>query len=528
MTDQAAQQTPSEGIANASDELSQKFAGLEVPTLEHVLACPNLPSLPTVAIDVLELTRDADVKLKEIARVIQNDQALAAKILKTVNSSYYALAKPCPTISRALAYLGLSTVKSLVLGFSLVEITTCSEGGFDLTDYWRRCLFAAAAARRAATDTGTCDPEEAFIAALMQDVGMFAMFTAASDLYEVVYRESGADHRRLPAIEKRAFGFSHTHVGAQLGERWRLPAEIVDAMRNHHDPQPGKNAQVVRIVNIGFEIANTFSLPNPTAALSRIQRNASEWFGMSTEQVSGLIVGTQEDTSALARLFNVSTGDAPDVNSLLSAAEEASMEHQFAVRREHEDLRRSNDELAKQATTDGLTGVGNRQKFDADLADRFEQATAFKGSVGLIICDADKFKVLNDTYGHQVGDAVLVELARRLSESVRGVDIVCRYGGEEFGIIFPGATVKDVAAIAERIRHCVESPQFDLTNVPGDAEAVSVTISLGVSVHDHTTAHVLTSPALMIKAADRALYNAKESGRNCVRVFRVQPRAEAA
>jgi diguanylate cyclase (GGDEF)-like protein/putative nucleotidyltransferase with HDIG domain len=514
--------------ANQAEQSASTEASAEAPTLEQVLACPHLPSLPTVAIEVLELTRDRDVMLREISRVVQNDQALAAKILKTVNSSYYALAKPCPTISRALTYLGLSTVKSLVLGFSLVELTSCPVGGFNLTDYWRRCLYAAAAARRAARETGICDPEEAFIAALMQDVGMFAMSMAAPDRYRGVFAEAGTDHRRLPGLEKQSFGYSHTHVGAQLGERWRLPEDIVAAIQHHHDPQPGQYAEVVRIVNLGFEVSNTFALESPTAALSRIQRNASEWFGMSHEQLSDLIRGIQEDASELARLFEVSTGAAPDVNALLSAAEEAAMEHQFAVREEHETLRRSNDELAKQAVTDALTGAGNRKKFDADLAERFEQAKAFKGSVGLIMCDADKFKILNDDYGHQVGDAVLVQLARRLAETVRDGDIVCRYGGEEFAVILPGGSIKDVAVIAENIRAAVESPDFDLTDAPGDAESVSVTVSLGVSVHEPSTAHVLATPALLIKAADKALYNAKESGRNCVRVFRVSPRAEAA
>jgi hypothetical protein len=75
------------------------------PTLESSLACPNLPSLPTVAMEVLELTRNANVQLTEIADVVQNDPALCAKILKTVNSSFYGLTKPCPTITRALTYL---------------------------------------------------------------------------------------------------------------------------------------------------------------------------------------------------------------------------------------------------------------------------------------------------------------------------------------------------------------------------------------------------------------------------------------
>ncbi len=113
--------------------------------LEKILSSPDLPSLPKVAMELLELTRDPDVELMEIARLVQYDPALSSKILRTVNSSYYGLAEPAPTIKRALTYLGMNTLKSLVLGFSLIDVTKQSQNGFDLIDYWRRGLFSAAA-----------------------------------------------------------------------------------------------------------------------------------------------------------------------------------------------------------------------------------------------------------------------------------------------------------------------------------------------------------------------------------------------
>ena len=91
------------------------------PVLEEILSCPNLPSLPAVALRVIELTSNVNVSLKELAETIQNDQGLATKILKTVNSSFYGLRQRCSTIDKAIVMLGLSPVKSLALGFSLVE-----------------------------------------------------------------------------------------------------------------------------------------------------------------------------------------------------------------------------------------------------------------------------------------------------------------------------------------------------------------------------------------------------------------------
>ncbi len=90
-------------------------------TLEKVLKCPTLPSLPAVALKVIDLTSNPAVKMEELARTIQNDQGLAAKILRTVNSSFYGLRKPCSTIHAAIVMLGLGPVKTLALGFSLVS-----------------------------------------------------------------------------------------------------------------------------------------------------------------------------------------------------------------------------------------------------------------------------------------------------------------------------------------------------------------------------------------------------------------------
>ena len=111
--------------------------------LEKVLSCPRLPSLPAVAMRVLELTADDNVNLKELAVTISNDQALATKVLKTVNSSFYGLRKPCSTINQAIIMLGLSAVKTLALGFSLVSTLAKFEGlDFDLQSYWRRALLS--------------------------------------------------------------------------------------------------------------------------------------------------------------------------------------------------------------------------------------------------------------------------------------------------------------------------------------------------------------------------------------------------
>jgi diguanylate cyclase (GGDEF)-like protein len=500
---------------------------MRIVTLEQVLACPHLPSLPTVAVDVLSLTADKDVKLVEIARVVQNDQALCAKILKTVNSTYYGLSKPCPTVTRALTYLGLSTVKSLVLGFSLVDWSKFGEG-FDMIDYWRRCVYCAAATRRIAGMKGTCDAEEAFICALMQDMGMPAIFTVMGSDYLSIMSKTNGQHSTLADLEREVLGFDHAEAGAMLAQRWRLPDEIINAIRAHHWPTTPDQPELVRAVKLGCQAAHVLSTVNSCEALGQFTLQASNWFGFSESEAATLLTTIAEDAAELSRLFQINTGDPPDINAILAQAEEASLMHQLNVQREADTLRKTNSDLTRQTITDALTKVGNRKHFDSEMKGRFEQARLSGGSLGVIMVDADKFKNLNDTYGHQAGDAVLVELARRMNEQVRQTGIVCRYGGEEFAVIVPGGSRRSTAELAEQLRCAIASAPIDLRELQGPHESVPVTVSMGVAVLDLSVAQKLTSPQLLVQAADKALYAAKHAGRNCVRVFSAKPAAPPA
>jgi two-component system cell cycle response regulator len=495
-------------------------------SLDRVLNCPNLPSLPSVAVDVLALTSKRNVNVNEIAIVVQNDQGLTAKILRTVNSSYYGLSKPCPTITRALTYLGLSSVKSLVLGFSLVD-TTRSSSQLDLVDYWRRCIYGASAARRIAMAlagpgrAGACDPEEAFIAALMQDIGMPAIQAALGAEYQPILAKAGDAHEQLADAEMAAFGFSHAQAGAQLAEKWRLPQEIVLAIRHHHDPDPapGPHQTFVRIVALGVHAAAALSVVDAAAPLARLRELAFKWLGFSDAKTNRLLSQISEDAREVSRLFRIQTGEAPNINQILEMAQEASLRHQFDVQREAETLRQTNSDLARVALTDGLTGAGNRNFFDTQLHRLFSQSQASGSGLAVIMVDADKFKLLNDAHGHQAGDAVLMEIAWRMKKVAASHEgaLVCRYGGEEFALVVPHASMRSAAQMAENVRRAIADAPVNIRG--GAAPSVGVTVSAGMAMIEGDSSRRLATPGLLVQAADKALYMAKDAGRNCVRTF---------
>ncbi len=165
-------------------------------------------------------------------------------------------------------------------------------------------------------------------------------------------------------------------------------------------------------------------------------------------------------------------------------------------------------QLQKMATQDGLTGLYNRRQFDLMLEDSIDLYTRYNKPVSLLMIDIDHFKQVNDTHGHPAGDAVLVELAKRMTRQTRAIDRVFRYGGEEFTVLLPETNSPSATIFAQRLCKMMASEQWDL----GNGTQISLTISIGIaSCPDHAN----TSQALLA-AADKALYVAKQTGRNRV------------
>lgn len=173
-------------------------------------------------------------------------------------------------------------------------------------------------------------------------------------------------------------------------------------------------------------------------------------------------------------------------------------------------LREANEQLSELSVRDGLTGIYNRRHFDAALEAEWTRATRTNVQVALLMIDVDRFKSLNDHYGHQYGDECLRKIARVLREHAsRTNDVVARYGGEEFAILLPEATLASAASIADAVRRSVRD--LEIENV--GAEAGIVTASIGVCCRK---AHFGETPEVLVREADVALYGAKQSGRDRV------------
>lgn len=170
-------------------------------------------------------------------------------------------------------------------------------------------------------------------------------------------------------------------------------------------------------------------------------------------------------------------------------------------------------QVKSMALSDGLTGLANRRNFDMFLKTELRRAASLKRPLSLIMFDLDKFKFYNDTYGHITGDKLLTQIGQILYNTVRSIDLPARYGGDEFSVILPECTSTEATALAETVRKAVDNSQF-----PDNMGTFSakITVSLGVTTYDPAIVLIPPDADRIIAIADKALYQAKQNGRNQV------------
>src|SRR5688572_8599410 len=226
-----------------------------------------------------------------------------------------------------------------------------------------------------------------------------------------------------------------------------------------------------------------------------------------TRNVPILAISESETNARLVRGLEVGVNDyllrPIDKNEVL-----APVRTQIRKKRYTERLRDNVQMSIEMAITDPLTTLYNRRYMESHLSSLLEQAVARKKPLTVLVLDIDYFKAINDTHGHDAGDDVLREFSFRIKKSIRGIDLACRYGGEEFVVVMPETDITVATMVAERLRRRVATEPFPIQD---GSRSIEVTISIGISAlgRDDTAANIL-------KRADAALYRAKRDGRNRV------------
>lgn len=493
---------------------------MEAALLEEVLACPSLPSLPAVAVRVIELTADKNVSLKELADTIQNDQGLSAKVLRTVNSSYYGLRTRCASINKALVMLGLGPVKALALGFSLVASQQIDpRSGFDLVAYWRRGLYTAVASKSIAEAAQKSFADEAFLAGLLQDVGVMAMFRSLGARYQEVLQKTGGDHSKLVRLELEAFDMQHPEVGAMLAERWRLPKELVLPVRFHERPTaaPVECADIVRCVSLGNMAHDVLTEADPGPALKRLYAKAEQWLKITPSSMDDTLKLVAQAAKEMSGLFKLDTGAARDIDTVLSQAHAQLSQ----IRPPLSTNTASEDGLAKLLAADGtvdpLTGAMARSAFDTAIKWAFGTSKSQGGGVGLVQVSVDCLEQAQTRGGTELGDQILVGVATLLHKHFIPLGgVVCRLNGGLFSVVLQGVAKPAVIRATDEFRIDLERGWPGWKTQAGVA-ADGMAVSVGIASRDPLEPSGVGSPSELIIAAARAIQRCREEGQAGVR-----------
>lgn len=476
--------------------------------LDQILDSPQLPSLPAVALEVVELVQRPDISIDALAETLARDPALASRLLKTVNSSFYAQARTITTIRQAVVIMGLNSVRTLALGFSLVDgLNRSTHEGFDHEAFWARSLRSAVASRTFAVRFAPSSAEEAFLGGLLGRLGVLAMAGVLRERYHPVFAAAADDLARLGELEQAEFGISHSEVGARLANRWNLPLELSAAFSHIAEPSraPAGAQDFVRLVAIGDTLAGLFG-DAAGRSLQLYRRCAADWFDLYPEQADELVTEVADTAGAMLKLFELGSRDSLSPAEILGRANEALAKLSLDAAQQSSRLAAENEELSIQASIDPLTNVSNRRRFDESLAEQTAIAGRYRGDLSLLLLDLDDFKQVNDQFGHRGGDRVLVEVGRVLLGALRDADLAARYGGEEFTVILPATDLEGATEVAERLRRAIAALQ-----IQHGQQLITVTVSIGVA-----QAASQESAESLVARADRAVYLAKDTGRDRV------------
>jgi diguanylate cyclase len=245
-----------------------------------------------------------------------------------------------------------------------------------------------------------------------------------------------------------------------------------------------------------------------TAALAGMDSENQDFYGNIRSQGERFEEITRLDD--IKRIKSELLREVEKMRAMVRDKESTDQKSLDALSSQVDTLKKELDEARQSANTDGLTGVKNRKALDNHLKSLVDRNSVTRSPFSLLMMDIDDFKKLNDTYGHTVGDRMLVAFTEKCRSSVRSDDFLARYGGEEFTLILPGASLRNAAKKGKQLCRSIAASRYAADDSP-NPDAISITVSIGVSAYRKGD-----TVESVVDRADRCLYKAKADGKNRV------------
>ncbi|MEO2013610.1 MAG: diguanylate cyclase [Fuerstiella sp.] len=484
----------------------------------------RLPSLPTIAVEILNVFGDPDAPVQKVADLVQADPAIASKLLKAANSSRFGLQREVADLRQAITLLGKAKVTPLVLSFSLSTHSLESEEAIKhFRHFWLRSFVQASAGEVVGSLFGVNVASECFTTSLLTGIGQLGLLNQDADKYIDVVEQSQDGTRSLSDIEREVYGSTHREISIEMLEHSGLPQRCITAINSlvsdSADQELDEETQrLTDVTGIADAFTRYLCDADSGVALVVLQEQLAT-LNSDAIDVEKLTTSVRERLDDSASLFDVDPSSLPDPDELLEdaldqLAEFTDMIHDSSrtvpteLVAENGRLKMQVEHLVKQTSTDALTGIANRAFFDRRLTEMVYQCLRNKVQMGVAVIDIDHFKKVNDTHGHLAGDHILKHVAQVLEGVTRNVETLARYGGKEFAVLLENVATDGMTIVGERLRSVVEKLEisFEGTQIP-------ITVSIGICCGFPTDGECGVK---LFAMADAALYQAKQDGRNRV------------
>jgi HD-like signal output (HDOD) protein/GGDEF domain-containing protein len=498
----------------------------------------SLYTLPAVAVEVLELTAEASVDTRALKNCVERDPAMTGKLLRVVNSSLFGLSRGVSDLHQALALLGVKPLKLMVLGFSLPKSLFSGLEAKTLGRFWKYALVKAVAARELSQSLWGRAGDEAFIAGLLQELGVLVLIQQLGESYikflDQVYEQNGD----LSSLEQNTLGFDHAILSARLLEHWNLPAAIVqgvavphnmqqiDSLDEEHQPLP----QVLHLASLIADIL----VGGQRTQMAELLKAATRYRGIQLEQLQPLIDQLQDRVELLADVFSVRMDNQQRYREILEEAHEQMaaaavdalpemvagaasavltnerQELSQAVQRFQQggSPRESSDSSA--ATTTAVT----QDTTDPGLLGRLSQAISTcrrtHQEVSLALLEVDDFDDLLLRLGpERVGDIMRSMETAIYANSDHECDCLLATDSR-YAVILPQCDRQQTVATAKRFLQ--EIPRWVTAHTRG---AVDLQCSVGIATLATPSSNFL--PQNLVDAAERCLFATQASGGRIVK-----------
>ena len=269
------------------------------PVLSNLKLTGNLPSMPQVLVQLIDRSHETEINLQSIARIVDKDAAISAKLLQLVNSAFIGARRSFTNLEQAVVYLGGDTIRNLAISLSVQQVfrRVESNGLLSMDRFWYHSFLNGLLARNLATATGYPDPSEAYLAGLLHDIGKLLLWMAFPGKYAPLLLKGVRCHNgRLAFLEEEKLHVNHCSAGAWLCEQWRLPTLLADAVRYHHHPLE----QVEQALPLTRIICLCDLLSHSSTEGQDCLEAADRFFGLSAQQVQALYEGVEEQIDELA------------------------------------------------------------------------------------------------------------------------------------------------------------------------------------------------------------------------------------